>query len=336
MNIAVVHNINQGGVINRFGRLNREMYYRNEIDAFITTLRNSHSRVEEFDGDTFLFQKLEAFLPPITDAQKPDGLVFNLAYGIQGENRYTHIPAMLELAGVPYTGSGPLSHSIALDKEITKRILLQAGIPTPGFVVIEDETDGEKVKRHGLDYPLIIKPKNEAGSFGISVVDDEQELMANVAATLKEYSQPLVVEEYLNGRELNVGLLGNGSTLEVFEPVEIDFSNSGERFQSFKGKKSGRYGHICPADIPEDLRAELQDLARQTFNLLRCCDYARIDFRLDSSMKPFVLEINSMAAIHDKGSYYHGAQRAGYTYQTMLNTMVETAMKRYEHTTSTL
>jgi len=329
MKIAVVHNINQRGVINRFGRLNKEMYYRNEIDSFINTLQNSHSQVEEFDGDKFLFQKLETFLPPMSNGHKPDGLVFNLAYGIQGESRYTHIPAMLELAGVPYTGSGPVSHSIALDKEMTKRILLQAGIPTPGFVVIEKETDVEELKEHGLNYPIIIKPKNEAGSFGISVVDNEKELLENVSSTLAEYNQPLVVEEYLDGRELNVGLLGNGSTMEAFDPVEIDFGDTGDRFQSFKGKKSGRYGHICPADIPESLAVELQKIAKQTFTLLRCCDYARVDFRLDSNMKPYVLEINSMAAIHEKGSYYDGARRAGYTYQTMLDKMVESAINRY-------
>jgi len=329
MKIAVVHNINQRGVINRFGRLNKEMYYRNEIDSFIRTLRKSYAQVEEFDGDKFLLQKLESFLPPISNERKAEGLVFNLAYGIQGESRYTHIPAMLELAGIPYTGSGPLSHSIALDKEMTKRILLQAGIPTPGFVVIERETGREKLEVHGLNYPLIIKPKNEAGSFGISVVDNEKELSENISSTLEEYNQPLVVEEYLDGRELNVGLLGNGTTLEAFDPVEIDFSTSGDRFQSFKGKKSGRYAHVCPADIPEHLAAELKRIAQQTFTLLRCCDYARVDFRLDSNMKPYVLEINSMAAIHEKGSYYDAARTAGYTYQSMLDTMVESAINRY-------
>ncbi len=329
MHIAVVHNIDQKGVINQFGRPNKEMYYRSEIDSLVRTLRNCNFKVEEFDGDIVLFQELHGFLPPIKNESKPDGLVFNLAYGIQGESRYTHIPAMLELAGVPYTGSGPLAHAVALDKEMTKRILLQAGIPTPRFVVVEEETDLTNLKNHDLRYPLIIKPKHEAGSFGISVVDNEEELTQNVLSTLNEYTQPLVIEEYLDGRELNVGLLGNGSTVEAFEPVEIDFSASGERFQSFKGKKDGSYSHICPADISGNLVAELQQIARKTFTLLRCCDYARVDFRLDSNMRPYVLEINSMAAIHQKGSYYHGAQKAGYDYQSMLGKMVEVAINRY-------
>lgn len=329
MKIAVVHNIDHNGVINQFGRANKEMYYRNEIDSFLTTLRKGDFQVEEFDGDIFLCQKLRNFLSPIKQGNKPDGLVFNLAYGIQGESRYTHVPAMLEMAGVPYTGSDPLAHSIALDKEMTKRILYQAGIPTPRFVVIETETDSDTLKKHGLRYPLIIKPKNEAGSFGISVVDNEKELLENISSTLEKYQQPLVIEEYLDGRELNVGLLGNGSTIEVFDPVEIDFTASGERFQSFKGKKGGSYDHICPADIPDSLTGALQEIAKQTFTLLRCSDYARVDFRLDSDMNPYVLEINSMAAIHQKGSYYHGARKAGYDYQGMLLQMIEVAVNRY-------
>ncbi len=330
MKIAVVHNIEQSGVINHFGILNKEMYYRDEIDSFVANLQKQHSNVQEFDGDKFLFQNLESYFPALIKDKKPEAIVFNLAYGIQGNSRYTHIPAMLELAGIPYTGSGPLAHSIALDKEMTKRILLQAGIPTLNFIVVAQDTDLENLQLEGLKYPLIIKPKNEAGSFGISVVENKDELLKNIAATLKEYHQDLIVEEYLDGRELNVGLLGNGQEIEAFVPVEIDFRNSGDKFQSATGKKDGSYGHICPADISEKFSKKLQDLAKQTFTLLKCCDYARVDFRLDADMNPFVLEINSMAAIHEKGSYFYGAQEAGFDYQGMINRMVEVALDRYQ------
>jgi D-alanine-D-alanine ligase len=330
MKIAVVHNINQSGVINHFGRLNKEMYYRDEIDSFLFNLKKEHCNVHEFDGDKFLFHNLENYFPTILKDQKPEVMVFNLAYGIQGNSRYTHIPAMLELAGIPYTGSGPLAHAIALDKEMTKRILLQAGIPTLDFILVEQDTDLEKIQLHGLKYPLIIKPKNEAGSFGISVVENRKELLENIAATIESYKQDLIVEEYLDGRELNVGLLGNGKALEAFVPVEIDFRNSGDKFQSKTGKKDGSYDHICPADIPEKLTKRLQEIAKQTFLLLKCCDYARVDFRLDRDMNPYVLEINSMAAIHEKGSYFYGAQEAGFDYQGMINRMVEVALDRYK------
>ncbi len=329
MKIAVVHNINQRGVINRLGRLNKEMYFRHEIDFLIKTLKSCGFQANEFDGDKFLLQNLENFFPSLREGERPEILVFNVAYGIQGNSRYTHIPAMLELAGVPYTGSGPLSHAIALNKEMTKRILLQAGIPTPNFMIVEKDSDPGDLQLQGLWFPLIIKPKNEAGSFGISMVNNAEELESKLRSTLQEYNQALVVEEYLNGREFNVGLLGNGNTLEAFEPVEIDFKDSGDQFQSATGKKDGSYSHICPADISEGLKAELQEIAKQTFMLLKCCDYARVDFRLDSDMKPYVLEINSMAAIHEKGSYYHAAVEAGYDYRGMLAKMVEVAISKY-------
>ncbi len=329
MKIAVVHNIEQSGVINQFGRPNKELYYRNEIDAFIETLQKDKHLVEEFDGDIFLLSKLQSFLPPIKQGKKPEGLVFNLAYGIQGNSRYTHIPAMLEMAGVPYTGSGPLTHAIALDKEMTKRILLQSGIPTPRFFMADNKTSPEMLKQHGLTFPLIIKPKDEAASFGISVVNDEKELLSNVLSTIDEFEQSRVIEEYLEGRELNVALLGNGSTLEIFNPVEIDFNNSGDRFQSFTGKKNARYEHICPADIPESLSEELREIAEKTFNTLKCRDYARVDFRLDANEKPYVLEINSMAAIHREGSFFYATKKSGYDYQGMLRKMINGAIDRY-------
>lgn len=330
MKIAVVHNIEHSGVINRFGRPNKEMYYRDEIDAFIENLKENGHEVKEFDGDMHLLTHLKSYLPPMTDGEKPEGLVFNLAYGIQGNNRYAHIPAMLEMAGVPYTGSGPMTHAIALDKEMTKRVLLQCGIPTPRFIVVDGTTNAETLTNHNLMFPLIIKPKDEAASFGISVVDNEDELVTNTRATMDEYDQPLVVEEYHNGRELNVAILGNGETLEAFEPVEIDFNASGDRFQSFAGKKGGRYQHICPAEISDTLKHELQDISKKTFNILKCCDYARIDFRLDKEERPYVLEINSMAAIHRKGSFFHAAKVAGYTYSGMLHKMVNGARDRYQ------
>ena len=161
------------------------------------------------------------------------------------------------------------------------------------------------------------------------MVDNQEELVENVAATLPEFDQPLLVEEYLDGRELNVALLGNGPTIEVFDPVEIDFYNTGHRFQSFAGKKNGRYKYFCPADISASLAQKVQSMAVRTFNLLKCSDYARIDFRLDKESQPFVLEINSMAAIHSKGSYFFAARTCGYDYQSLLNRMIEIALARY-------
>ncbi|MDH3329326.1 MAG: ATP-grasp domain-containing protein, partial [Desulfobulbaceae bacterium] len=265
----------------------------------------------------------------VKKGEKPEGIALNLAYGIQGNSRYTHVPSILEMAGIPYTGSAPLAHSVSLDKEMTKRILLQSGIATPRFVLLDKKLDQKDAEQFELTYPLIIKPENEAASFGISVVDSPEKLVEAVDRTLDEFHQPLLIEEFLCGREFNVGVLGNGSALEVFDPVEIEFTESGYCFQSFDGKKNGSYRHICPADIPDTLKNELKEIARKTFQALKCNDYARIDFRLDQDMRPYVLELNSMAAVHQNGSFFHAARNAGYDYSSMLDKIIEVATARY-------
>lgn len=126
--------------------------------------------------------------------------------GIQGKARYTHIPGILEMIGVPYLGSSPDTHAIALDKVVTKMILRQRDIPTPDFDVLDDANSPIS---DNLRYPLIVKPRSEAVSFGLKIVHDEQELRDSVAAIHEAFHQPTLVEEYIDGREINVGLLGN-------------------------------------------------------------------------------------------------------------------------------
>jgi D-alanine-D-alanine ligase len=329
MHIAVIHNINHAHVINHIGIQNREMYFRDEIDAVTQALQAKNHVVADFDGDKYLIQQLEAFLPPVKNGARPEGIALNLAYGIQGNCRYAHVPSILEMAGIPYTGSTPLSHSLALDKEMTKRILLQFGIATPWFIPVDRKIHIDEAEQFEFTYPVIIKPENEAASFGISVADSPEELVRNVAATLGEFRQPLLLEEFISGRELNVAVLGNGTELEIFDPVEIDFSHSGHCFQSYEGKKNGRYRHVCPADISEILKNRLKEIAARTFAVLKCSDYARIDFRLDAEGKPYVLELNSMAAIHRQGSFFIAARNAGYDYPGMLDRMIAVAQRRY-------
>jgi len=329
MQIAVIHNINQENVINHFGNPNREMYYRNEIDKVLEVLKIKGHEVKDFDGDKFLIHNLESFFPAARNGDKPQGIVLNLCYGIQGNSRYTHIPSLLEMMGIPYTGSGPLAHSVALDKELTKRILLQSGIATPEFVLVDKTIDKQWVDELQLTFPLIVKPENEAASFGISVIDEPGQMIQVINETLEEFRQPLLLEEFINGREFNVAILGNDDTLEIFDPVEIDFGESGDRFQSFFGKKQGSYRHICPPDIDDALKHELQDIAQRVFLVLKCSDYARIDFRLDQDEKPNVLELNSMAAIHKQGSFFLAARNAGYDYAGMMDQIIKVASARY-------
>lgn len=325
MKIAVIYNLSKEGVINVLGRQNREQYNLDEIDAVVAALRAHKHTVKTFEGDKFLIDKLEAFMPRALKGEQP-GLVFNLAYGIQGESRYTHVPSLLEMLGIPYLGSGPLAHSIALDKAMTKMVLSRAGLPTPEFQVV---TDHDWELAAGMRFPLIVKPKDEAVSFGIKVVADEAELKQAVDSTLEEFAQPALVEEFLNGEELNIGLLGNGHEIEVLPSVEIDFGDAEQRYQTFESKKQDHFGHVCPARISDELTEEARRVALVAFQVVGCRDCARIDFRVDDQGRPSILEINSMPAIHRMGSYFAAAQHVGYDYPGMINKMVQVARARY-------
>jgi D-alanine-D-alanine ligase len=327
MRIAVVFNLSSEGVINVFGRQNKERYRQDEMDAVVAALRSRKHTVETFEGDKSLIANLEAFMPQTLKGETP-GLVFNLAYGIQGESRYTHIPSLLEMVGIPYVGSGPLAHSVALDKAMTKMVLCQAGVPTPAFQVITDPT--QELDR-SLRFPLIVKPKDEAVSFGIRVVHDEDGLKEAVEHNLEEFRQPMLVEEFLDGREVNIGLLGNGTGdgLESLPLVEIDFGDATERIQTYNTKKGLTFEHVCPAQLPEELADEIRALSRRAFNVVGCKDCARVDLRLDKDDRPHILEINSMPAIHRNGSFAIAARHVGYDYDAMINRMVEVASLRY-------
>ncbi|MBW2100523.1 MAG: D-alanine--D-alanine ligase, partial [Deltaproteobacteria bacterium] len=129
MKIAIIYNRESRAVINLFGVPNREKYGLETIKKIRDALKKGGYKVRAFEGDKNIIKNLEEFMPAVIAGERP-GLVFNLSYGIQGKSRYTHIPGLLEMLGIPYVGSGPETHAIALDKVVTKMILLQRGLPT--------------------------------------------------------------------------------------------------------------------------------------------------------------------------------------------------------------
>ena len=208
MKIAVIYNRESKNVINLFGIPNRERYGRKAIKRIVDSLKSYGHSVMAFEGDKDLIRKLEEFMPRVMKGELP-GMAFNLSYGVQGQARYTHVPGILEMVGIPYVGSGPLAHSLALDKVVAKMVFRQNGLPTPDFAVLQqpgfDPPD--------LRYPLIVKPKNEAVSLGIRIVNDSDELREAAEAIFDAFQQPVLAEQYIEGREINVGLLGNNDSL---------------------------------------------------------------------------------------------------------------------------
>ncbi len=325
MKIAVIYNksdISQDDVINFFGIRNKEFYSNKIVEKVAASLEAEGHNVRVIDGNKDVISKLQNFMPKVIMGEFP-GMVFNMAYGIQGQSRYTHIPAMLEMMGVPYVGSGPAAHGIALDKVMTKIVFQRFNLPTPEYNVI----NGYDYDVNALEFPVIVKPRNESVSMGMKVVYNAEELKAAVDELLDNHIA-VFVERFIPGREFAVGLLGNEPNLEILPVVEIGL-DSPDAIQTYDHKTKSPMGKICPPDLPADKMEEIKLLARKAFNSLGLCDYARVDFRMDSEGNFYLLEINSMASLGLTGSYFNSATVAGYTYSGLINKILDNASLRY-------
>jgi D-alanine-D-alanine ligase len=324
--IAIVYNRDSKRVINLFGMPNQEKYGLKSIHRITTALEAGGHQVKAFEGDKDLIDNLEDFMPRVVKGERP-GMVFNLSYGIQGQARYTHVPGMLEMIGLPYVGSGPLAHSLALDKVVSKMIFRQHNLPTPDFAVLDDAT----FEMPELEFPVIVKPKNEAVSFGIRVCHNENELREGANVIFKKFDQPVLVERYIEGREINVGILGN-NPCEALPAAELVFGKGGPNIFTYEDKtrSSGReVGILCPAHLDEQLTEKAKDLARRAFKVLGCFDCARIDMRLDAGGNLYILEVNSLPSLGEHGSYVTGAETAGLDFSALVNRLVDVAASRY-------
>ena len=326
MKIAVVYNRDSKNVINLFGMPNQEKIGLATIKRLTEALRRGGHQVTALEADKELISKLEAFMPRVVKGERP-GMVFNVSYGLQGQARYTHVPSILEMIGIPYVASGPLGHSLALDKVVTKMILRQNDIPTPDFAVLDTP---EAPIPGDLPYPMIVKPKNEAVSFGLAVVNDADELKESAQVIFDRFRQPVLAEQYIEGREVNVGLLGNAPP-EPFPPVMLSFGD-GPQIYTYEDK-TGRSGRtiqpVCPAPISDELTALAQEIAVRAFSVLGLHDCARVDMRMDAEDNFYVLEVNSLPSLGEHGSYLVGAAHVGMDFAAFVNRLVEVASARY-------
>jgi D-alanine-D-alanine ligase len=267
--------------------------------------------------------------------KQPPDMIFNLCEGYQGSSVHEmHLTGIWELIDVPYTGNTPLTLGLAQNKILTKKLLESRKIPTPKFQVFTGLPD-----RIYLNYPLIVKPVNEDASLGISqesVVQSSKELFLKVEEINNKYHQPVLVEEYIDGREFNISILGN-SPLKILPVSEISFSDlvEGEyHITSYEAKwlpdhpMYHKTPAICPAKINTDLRNRLEDIAIQVFKLLRGRDYGRVDVRVDSTNKIYVLEFNPNPDISKNAGYANAVKAAGLKYEDFINHLIHQASGR--------
>jgi len=302
------------------------------VDAIAEALRKGGCEVEKIEADEEAYSKLMKFRPDI---------VFNIAEGLRGESRESHIPAILEMLGIPYTGSGPLTLAVALDKALTHQILSHNGVPSPSFQVFKRAD--EKPSRE-LSFPLIVKPLCEGSSKGIrssSLVKDDVGLRNQVSWILETYNQPAIVEKFLSGREFTVSLIGNDKpiVLPIVEILLHKLPDTISPIYSYEAKwildvpEKPLDIFRCPADIPQNLEEEIRCIAVKTFNVLNCRDVCRMDMRLDENGKPRVLEVNPLPGMIPNPDAHsclpEAARAAGFTYEQMICTILWQALKRY-------
>ncbi len=250
-------------------------------------------------------------------------LVFNLCNGIEGESRISALPFLLDHAKIPYTGSGPIAHALAYNKIYSGYIFKGAGIPTPSFYTV---SSAEEIKDLTLTYPVLVKPKDEGSSRGIhddSLVYNERELFIKIEENLKVYHPPMMITEYIEGREFTVGVLGGGDQVRVLPILEIDFSNlpsNLNKIYSFEAKYvfDSYVKYHLPARLDEDLKRKIEDMAKKAYNSLDLRDYSRVDFRVRDGV-PYVIEINSLPGLHQNSSdIVKMAHRDGLSYEDLI------------------
>lgn len=323
MKVAIIYNKDLSGVINQFGMQNKEKYNPKTVNLVAEALEQGGHNVAVIDGNMDVIEQLQDFMPRVLEGERM-GMVFNMAYGIQGESRYTHLPAMLEMLGIPYIGSTPSGHALALDKIITKIIMQKHGIPTPNFWIYSSADEDMK----GVEYPVIVKPKMEAVSYGLKIVDKENDLKDAVKYTIETFQQQALVEQFIRGREFCVGLLGNNPP-ETFPVLEIDLEGDPDAIQSVTDKKKKPREKICPAHISKELSDKMTNFTIKAFKALQLRDFSRVDIRMDEDKNIYLLEINSMASLGKTGSYVHAADVAGLDYKALINRILDVATVRY-------
>ena len=317
------------------------------IQAITVALEKAGHRVTFLEGDQTLYNNLLAI--------KPD-ICFNICEGHFGDSREAQVPAILEMLRIPYTGSRLLTLALALDKPMTKRVLTYHDLPTPTFQTFERE---DEPLDPGLSFPLFIKPSREGTGMGVSaesIVRDDDQLRTQLRRNFERYNQPALAEQYIDGREVTVGIVGNLTApvakripededaprilrgLDIFPPLEINMAaypeeEAGLYTSRIKVDMAHDFHYLCPAPLTEDQVEDLNWLAAATFRVMGCHDVARIDFRLDANDgdKPYILEINPLPGLNPGYSdLCVEATAYGWRYDQLINRILDEAIERHQ------
>jgi D-alanine-D-alanine ligase len=313
--------------------------------ALVAAIRSGGHTCEFLEGDITLYDTVRQF--------KPD-ICFNICEGHFGDAREAQVPALLEMLRIPYTGSRVLTLALTLDKPMTKRVFHYHDLPTPPFQVFENP---EEHISEDMVFPMFVKPSREGTGMGVSgksIVHSAAELREQVAYVIERYKQTALVEKYIEGREVTIGIVGNLGkpaarripedeaspriqaglqflppmevNLKPFETTDVVYSNR------LKVALADKLDYLCPAPLEPTLVADLNWYAAAVFRVTGALDVSRIDFRLDvhDNWRPYILEVNPLPGLSPGISdLVIEAAALGIDHETLVNQILEAALKRY-------
>jgi D-alanine-D-alanine ligase len=262
--------------------------------------------------------------------------VFNFCEGLGNyKSREAQVPSILEMLAVPYSGSDPQCLAICLDKPLTKTLVAAAGVRTPRWRLITDYKQLKDVAAGDLSLPAFVKPAYEGSSKGIrlgSRAETVTQATEAAAGLLERYRQPVMIEEFIAGDEVTVGMLGNAPPTVLGIMRILPKQNNANFIYSLEVKREWEQlvNYECPARLNSGTREEITDFSFKVFKILGCRDFARLDFKLDSEGVPYFLEINPLAGLNPKsGDMPIMAHKLGWTYQALISTILNAAIQRY-------
>ncbi len=325
MKVAVLANLKEDAPVSPEDPPGRwdDLDDRITVDAIISALESLGHEARYYAADVNLVKDLAEFRPDIC---------FNWGEGHFGPSREAQTPILLEMMGIPHTGSNGLGMLLSHNKHIAKQLFAQNGLPTANFLVIEDP---EHMPPVNLRYPLFVKPATEGSSVGINDnarVENYEQLLAQVRYIWEVVRAPILVEEYVDGREFTISVVGD----EVLPIVEIVSPTGFYSHRLKEATDSGVY-RICPAPLPLDTTAYLQDLALRAMRALNLLDVCRMDLRMDSQGNAFILEVNPLPLLFpdpEQASIVYAARTAGYSYTDLIGKILAAAWRRLNSTPS--
>jgi D-alanine-D-alanine ligase len=262
-------------------------------------------------------------------------IVFNIAEGRGNyRSREAQIPAILEMLDIPYTGSDPVCLSVCLDKPLTKKLAASEGVITPKWLTVSYESEITQTPWEHFRYPVIIKPGREGSSKGIrltSLAHDAEQARAEVTRILDCYHQPAMIEEFINGDEVTVGVLGNNrpqivGIMRVLPKTRIEhFVYSVE----VKRDYLNLVDYECPARLPEDVIDGLESASLKVYKTLGCRDFSRIDFRVDRDGTPYFIEINPLPGLGNYSDLIIMGKLMGREHEEIIGSVLDAALERY-------